>query len=188
MDKNVLIFGASLLVAALLITLLVLVWRRRRDPWYPLKRALKRIARDVRRDLLLPDGMGGRIQLDYLVLTRRGILVLDARHAPGVVFGGDRMDEWAVLGEGGRFGIRNPQEALFDRLAAVRAIASSVPVEGFVVFTNKSEFTKGVPSHVILVSQLEQHYAPGEAIHDDKVIESFLPHWQRLLTATGEEL
>ena len=186
MSEQQWLLAAGVVTLALLLVLVILIWRRRRNPWFGLGRALKKIARDHRRNVLVPDGMGGQIQLDYLVLTEHGILVLDTRHAPGVVFGGDRMDEWAVLGDAGRFGISNPQESLFDRLAAVREIANGAPVSGFVVFTDQSRFTKGMPSHVILVSDLEQRFAPEESGGGDKLVESFIPYWDRVLNANEE--
>ena len=157
--------------------------KRRKDPWYRFDKVLQRVAREVDRNLMIPDGMGGQIQLDYLLLTSQGILVLDMRNAPGIVFGGDRMDEWAVLGPSGRYGMKNPQEALFDRLAAVRALAEGVPISGFVVFTDSSEFTKGTPSHVLTVSQLEEKFAPGSKNSDDKLHDAFLPYWRRIHSA-----
>ncbi len=173
--------GAAVAVLSLLLVLIS--YRRRQKPWYRFARVLKRIAREFDRDLMVPDGIGGQIQLDYLVLTSKGILVLDMRNAPGVVFGGDRMDEWAVLGPGGRYGMKNPQESLFDRLAAVRALAEDVPVCGHVVFNDTSEFTKGTPSHVLTVKQLEQKYAPGSHRIDDQLVESFRPYWTKIHSA-----
>lgn len=187
MSEQQWLIAGVLLTLVLLLLLAILIWRRRRKPWYPLERTLKKISRDLRRNILVPDGMGGQIQLDYLVLTEQGILVLDTRLAPGVVFGGDRMDEWAVMGDGGRFGIANPQESLFDRLAAVRAIASDVPVSGFVVFTDHSRFTKGMPSHAILVSDLEQRFASNEDSGGDKLVESFIPYWDKVLNANEDQ-
>ena len=171
------IFVAFIVVAGFVI------WKRRNNPWYHFEKVLRRIAREADRNLMIPDGMGGQIQLDYLLLTSKGILVLDMRNAPGVIFGGDRMDEWAVMGPGGRYGMKNPQESLFDRLAAVRSLAEGVPVSGFVIFNDSSEFTKGVPSHVLTVNQLGEMYAPGSKNSDDKLLEAFLPHWQKIHSA-----
>ena len=168
---------------AILAIIGVVLRKRRKDPWYRFDKVLRRIAREVDRNLMIPDGMGGQIQLDYLLLTSQGILVLDMRNAPGTVFGGDRMDEWAVLGPAGRYGMKNPQEALFDRLAAVRALAEGVPISGYVVFADSSNFTKGTPSHVLTVSQLEEKFALGSKNADDKLHDAFLPYWRRIHSA-----
>jgi len=166
-----------------LLALGLLAWRRRRDPWQRFSKIMRGIAWESDRNLMIPDGMGGRIQLDYLLLTGKGILVLDMRNAPGVVFGGDRMDEWAVLGPTGRHGIKNPQESLFDRLAAVRALVEGVPVSGYVIFNDSSEFTKGTPSHVLTVSQFEKKYAPVGKQSDEQLVDAFRPYWRKIHTA-----
>ena len=175
---------AGVLATVVTLTIIgVVLWKRRKNPWYRFDKILQRVAKEADRNLMIPDGMGGQIQLDYLLLTSKGILVLDMRDAPGVVFGGDRMDEWAVMGPAGRYGMKNPQEALFDRLAAVRALAEGVPVSGFVVFTDSSKFTKGTPSHVLTVGQLEEKFATGSKSADDKSLDAFLPYWQRIHSA-----
>jgi len=175
--------AGALAAIAILAIIGIALRKRRKDPWYRFNRILRRIAREVDRNLMIPDGMGGQIQLDYLLLTSKGILVLDMRNAPGIVFGGDRMDEWAVLGPAGRYGMKNPQEALFDRLAAVRALAEGVPISGFVVFADSSEFTKGTPSNVLTVSQLEEKFAPCSTNADDKLHDAFLPYWRKIHSA-----
>ena len=177
------LLAGGLAAIAILAIIGLISWKRRQNPWYRFSKILQRVAREVDRNLMIPDGMGGQIQLDYLLLTSKGILLLDIRNAPGVVFGGDRMDEWAVMGPAGRYGMKNPQEALFDRLAAVRALTEGVPVSGFVVFTDNSEFTKGTPSHVLTVSQLEEKFAPGSNNGDDKLLDAFLPYWRRIHSA-----
>ena len=82
------------------------------------------------RDVLVPDGNGGVLHLDFVLLTPRGILVIDLRDVAGNVFGSDQMSDWTVMDGAQRFTFTNPQSALYDRVAAVRAIAGSVPVEG----------------------------------------------------------
>ncbi len=72
------------------------------------------------RDILIPDGSGGQLHIDFLLLTGRGLLVVDYRDVEGVVFGGEHMREWAVMNGSERSTFLNPLEALYDRIAAVR--------------------------------------------------------------------
>ena len=119
---------------------------------------LDRIAFDSAHQVLVPDGMGGYIHIDHLLLTPRGVLVLDTRRVPGLIFGGDQMSEWTVMARGGRSTFDNPQPALYDRIAAVKALLGDVPVEGRLLFSNVGKFTKGIPKWVLMLDALEMQF------------------------------
>jgi hypothetical protein len=74
-------------------------------------------------DTLVPDGMGAGFHVDYLLLTARGVVVIDLRDVRGNIFDGDQIAEWTVMDGAQRFTFTNPQGALYDRIAAVKAIA-----------------------------------------------------------------
>ena len=74
-------------------------------------------------NVLVPDGMGAAMHVDYLLLTSRGVVVIDLRDVRGNIFGGDQMTEWTVMSGASRYTFQNPQHALYDRVAAVRALA-----------------------------------------------------------------
>ena len=108
--------------------------------------------------MLVPDGMGGHIHIDHLLLTPRGVLVLDTRRVAGLIFGGDQMSDWTVMGRGRRYTFDNPQPALYDRIAAVKALVGDVPVEGRLLFSNIGKFTKGRPKHVVMLDGIEVEF------------------------------
>src|SRR5690554_7314103 len=91
--------------------------------------------------------MGGQIQVEHLLLTGSGMLVIDVKEYEGVVFAGERMEEWTVIGDGGRgrFTFPNPLRTLYDRVAALRQLVRDVPVEGYVLFASGAKFNKGRP-------------------------------------------
>lgn len=109
-------------------------------------------------DVLVPDGMGGSFHLDFLLLTPQGILVIDLRDVSGNIFGGDQMTEWTVMDGAQRYTFVNPQGALYDRMAAVKAIAGEVPVEGRIVFTRRGKFPKGLPKCTVMVDSLKTEF------------------------------
>src|SRR5258708_35096808 len=96
-------------------------------------------------DMLVPDGMGGGFHVDFLLLTTRGILVIDLRDVQGNIFGGDQMAEWTVMDGPRRFTFTNPQSALYDRIAAVRGVAGEGPVERGLGFTARRQVSQGLP-------------------------------------------
>ncbi|HWX79638.1 MAG TPA: nuclease-related domain-containing protein [Steroidobacteraceae bacterium] len=119
---------------------------------------LERIAFGAAHQVLVPDGMGGFIHIDHLLLTPRGVLVLDTRRVAGLIFGGDQMSDWTVMGRGNRYTFDNPQPALYDRIAAVKAIVGDVPVEGRLLFSNVGRFTKGIPKWVLMLDGIEVEF------------------------------
>ncbi|MGE3891811.1 MAG: NERD domain-containing protein [Steroidobacteraceae bacterium] len=116
------------------------------------------IAYEMLRNVLIPNGSGGQLHLNYLLLTERGLLVLDLFDVPGAVFGGDQMFQWTAIGRKLRFTFANPQSILYDRMAAIKSLADAVPVEGRLVFTQRGDFPKGKPKYVVRIDELTRDF------------------------------
>jgi hypothetical protein len=141
---------------------------------------LERVAAAAAHQVLVPDGMGGFIHIDHLLLTPRGILVLDTRRVAGLIFGGDQMSDWTVMGRGHRYTFDNPQPALYDRIAAVKAIVGEVPVEGRLLFSNVGKFTKGIPKWVVMLDGIEVEFPVVERANLEFASEQYQEGWQKL--------
>jgi len=150
--------AAGLLVAAALVWVFLQVraYRMRKA----IDAAISSIAYEMVKNVLVPNGNGGQIHIHYLLLTQRGLLVIDLLDHPGAVFGGDQMIEWTVIGKKRRFTFANPQHALYDRMAAVRLLTGDVPVDGRLLFTTRSEFPKGKPRYVVRIDELTEDFPP----------------------------
>jgi hypothetical protein len=155
--------------------------------WYRLYRARKALraavtagAADHLIDSLVPDGMGGSYHVDFLLLTLRGVVVIDLRDVKGNIFGGDQMAEWTVMDGAQRFTFTNPQSALYDRIAAVKAVAGEVPVEGRIVFTRRGKFPKGLPKWTLMVDALRSEFPPADFESPADSARRFRDGWQRL--------
>jgi hypothetical protein len=143
---------------------------------------LDRIAYESAHQVLVPDGMGGYIHIDHLLLTPRGLLVLDTRRVPGLIFGGDQMSDWTVIGRQ-RFTFDNPQPALYDRLAAVKALAGDFPVEGRLLFSNIGKFTKGMPKYVMMLDGIEVEFPQVDrSLKGSAALEPFAEVWSRVVS------
>jgi hypothetical protein len=143
---------------------------------------LERVALAAAHQVLVPDGMGGFIHIDHVLLTPRGILVLDTRRVTGLIFGGDQMSDWTVMGRGHRYTFDNPQPALYDRIAAVKAVVGDVPVEGRLLFSNVGKFTKGIPKWVVMLDGIEVEFPVVD--RGSQTIENSDQHtdaWGRLI-------
>lgn len=172
--------AAALLLAALGFFALRAYQRRARRK--SLLARLERVAAAAAHQVLVPDGMGGFIHIDHILLTPRGILVLDTRRVAGLIFGGDQMSDWTVMGRGHRYTFDNPQPALYDRIAAVKAIVGEVPVEGRLLFSNVGKFTKGIPKWVVMLDGIEVEF-PVVARADPSLEtpDQFQEAWSRLV-------
>jgi hypothetical protein len=177
--------AASIALATLAIVLLLLVWR-----WYRRRRARARLlatvtggAFDHLRDILVPDGQGGSLHVDFLLLTTRGCVVLDMRNVAGNIFGGDQMTAWTVMHRALRYTFANPQTGLYDRIAAVRAVVEELPVEGRVVFSPRGRFPKGLPRFTLMLASLPSEYPAAERAQSGALPDSWRADWERLRAA-----
>jgi hypothetical protein len=154
---------------------------RRRSRRRALLARLERIAFRAVHHTQVPDGMGGYFHVDHLLLTPRGVLILDTRRVPGLIFGGDQMSEWTVMARGRRFTFENPQPALYDRIAAVKAIVGELPVEGRLLFSNVGKFTKGSPKWVLMLDSIEAEFpVVNAAMKTLPTYPELLASWERL--------
>ena len=117
------------LLIGIVVLLIVWLWYRRRMARDRLHQVIDEIGYDRIEGLVIPNGDDGEIQIDFLLLTSQGLLILHIKNVEGKVFGSDKMQDWTVISDDGRFTFSNPQPALYDRVAAVRQIVRQVPVE-----------------------------------------------------------
>ena len=171
-------------LAAVVILLLVwLLYRYVRAARHRLRRVLDEIAYERLEDLVIPSAHEGEIQIDNLLLTSQGLLILEIKDVRGVVFGSDKMQDWTVMSDDRRYTFSNPQPAMFDRIAAVREIVRQVPVAGRILFLDDAEFTKGVPRLVCTLDKLAQEFGESDKNAAKFKIEAFRPHWELISKA-----
>jgi Nuclease-related domain len=174
------LLGVVLAVVVVAIAAWRLWWRRR---GLTLSRALESVAIDRVRDVLLPDGMGGQIQIEHLLLTGNGLLVIDVKSFEGTIFASERMEEWTVIGAKGRFTFPNPLGTLYDRVAALRQLVRDVPVTGLVLFAEGADFSKGRPRDVLSPTELIERFHRPEQADLERLLVAFAPHWERVKEA-----
>jgi len=159
--------------------------------WLLRRRDARRVARvtagsaDYLRNVLVPDGNGGDFHLDFVLLTSRGVVVIDVRDIAGNVFGGDQMTAWTLMNGGSRSTFVNPQVGLYDRIASVKAIAqdSETPVEGRIVFTKRAKFPKGLPRFTVMLESVAAEFPKLGAAELDIAVAKYRPAWVRIKEA-----
>ena len=176
---------AQIAAGVVAIVLLLLLWR-----WYRRRRARAALlatvtggAYDYLRDVLVPDGQGGSLHIDFLLLTTRGCIVIDMRNIAGNIFGGDQMTAWTVMHRALRYTFANPQTGLYDRIAAVRAEVEELPIEGRVVFGPRGRFPKGLPRFTLMLGSLPAEFPAAERAQSGALSDSWRADWERLRAA-----
>ena len=170
------------LLPLLLVMLLVLwfVYRRRAGAPRSLAGVLRQIGYERLDGLIIPYGDEGEIQIDHLLLTANGLLIIHVKDVIGTVLGSDKMQDWTVISDDRRFTFANPQHALYDRIAAVRHIVRDVPVSGRILFLDGARFTKGVPGLVCTLDELLEQFGESDKTTAKAKVEAFRPHWERI--------
>jgi hypothetical protein len=118
-------------------------------------RVLNRLGEAALHDLILPDGRGGLTQIDHLVLTPAGLLVVETKNYAGQVLGQPQDKKWTQRLGKQSFTFQNPLRQNYLHTQALQALTPGVPIQGRVVFTDAARFPKGVPEGVSTLSTLK---------------------------------
>jgi hypothetical protein len=160
-------------------------WQHRRRMREARALAVTSCGYEFLRDVLVPDGLDSPLHVDFLLLTARGVVVIDLRDVAGNIFGGDQMTTWTVMHRAQRYTFVNPQTGLYDRIAAVRALAQDLPVEGRIVFTGRGQFPKGLPRHTLMLESLPSEFPASDREAMSGLLERWMPAWNLITKAVA---
>ncbi|MDH3714312.1 MAG: NERD domain-containing protein [Gammaproteobacteria bacterium] len=134
-----------------------------------IRRAIRSLGAKVASDVVIPDGLDGTVNIDYLVMTPAYLLVVLVRRYPGAIFGAEKIDQWAQVMRKGSYKFANPLTELQDIVAVVRNQLPSVPVKGAVLFDQDSVFPKGKPDGVLHLPDIdaETKHTPLSDVPDE---------------------
>ncbi len=141
------------------------------------------VAYEELRNVLLPTGSGEQMHMNCVLLTQKGLVVIDLFDVAGMIFAGEKMEQWSVFGPKRHFTFTNPLPMLYDRIAVVQhLVGEHVPVVGRIVFSMRGEFPKGRPEAVIRLDELQDEFpvvdkTPGGAA------AAFAPVWSQVSSA-----
>lgn len=133
---------------------IVVPWLRGRSGEARVGAVLDRIGVDTLHDVILADGRGGLTQVDHLVLTGAGLLVVETKNYSGLILGQEREAQWTQRLGRRSFPFQNPLRQNYAHTEAVKALVPGIRVFGRVVFTDAARFPKGLPPGVSSLSTL----------------------------------
>ncbi|AFJ03788.1 nuclease-like protein [Methylophaga frappieri] len=154
-------FNDEWLWAAVLILICLCIWLyiriRRRDfsPEQQIQRILKPYLVAQSRKVLVPDGIGGLMEIDHLILLRQGFLILQSLPLNGHLFGSDQTAQWTQLTEGRSYPFTNPLHYLQNMQQSLTVLVPQIPVYTHIVFTGRCNFPKDKPARASLINTLE---------------------------------
>jgi hypothetical protein len=127
-------------------------WRQERQ----IARAIRRLGARALHDIRLPDGIGGEVMIDHLLLAADAILIIGVKRYEGLIFGSGHTDEWTQVINTRSYRFTNPDEYLQRQIGAVRVLAPKVAVKGLHLFTHHAVFPRDKPPNVLLLEDLRQ--------------------------------
>jgi hypothetical protein len=127
-------------------------WRQERQIAWAIRRLGARALHDIR----LPDGMGGEVVIDHLLLAADAILIIGVKRFEGMIFGSGHTDEWTQVINTRSYRFTNPDEYLQRQIGAVRVLVPKVAVKGLHLFTHHAVFPRHKPPNVLLLEDIRQ--------------------------------
>jgi hypothetical protein len=166
--------GLGFLVLSILIAFF---WRRKKSVQSQIDQLLAPYEKSNVKQVIIPDGLGGLIEIEQMVLVRQGLVVLQTYPISGQLFGAENIEQWTQLVDGRSYKFSNPLNHLRNIQQSIKMIAPKLPVFTYAIFTADSHFPKGKPANVTIMSRLEQDLLP--LFDEAPLTEQELQHyWQ----------
>lgn len=169
-----------LILAILSSALIALLWKKRKlSPTAQMELILQPVKRDEVKEIIIPDGIGGLLEIEHLILVEQGLLLIETYSISGNLFGADQIDEWTQVVDGRSFKFANPLWRIHTARQALKLLAPNVPIFCKVVFIADSHFPKGKPEEVSILSSLTEDM---KIVNESPVITDKAAHaWQRCM-------
>ena len=143
------------LAAILLLLLSIFVYKKwKGSPAHQMHNILKPYIQDEIKDFIIPDGIGGLLEIEHLILMEQGLLLIETYPMSGNLFGADTIDQWTQIIEGRSYKFPNPLRRIRTSRQAIKALAPNIPVFCRIIFNANSIFPKGKPEEVSVINSL----------------------------------
>ncbi len=158
---------------------LLLINTRKKSTLRQLTVILKPYIQDEIKHIIIPDGIGGLLEIEHLILMEHGLLLLETYPMSGNMFGAEAIDQWTQLIDGKSYKFANPLRHIRTSRQALMELAPNIPIFCRVVFNADSVFPKGKPEEVSVLSSLsaDLSYLQSSTLKMDRSS----PVWQRIM-------
>jgi len=123
-------------------------------PEHQMHTILKPYAREEIKNIIIPDGIGGLLEIEHLILTDHGLLLIETYPMSGNLFGAETIDQWSQIVEGRSYKFANPLRHIRTSRQALKALSPNTAIFCRIIFNANSVFPKGKPDEVSVVNSL----------------------------------
>lgn len=177
-------YQATLLVVVVALAGLLYLIRKQFRRWYCERRTrklIKRLGTRRMQDVRLPDGTGGEVLIEYLLLAPDALVIVGTKRFEGLIFGARLTDQWTqVLGRRS-YKFENPDHYLQRQINAIAQVVPDIAVRGWHLFPT-AKFPRDKPDNVLLLSDMKD--LPSRPRSGD-IPEQLKVAWQQLLAAVA---
>lgn len=146
-----------LAIICILAIVIVVYMRYQRTASLKMEAILQPYIRDEVKEIIIPDGIGGLLEVEHLILLDQGLLLIETYPMSGNLFGAETIDQWSQIVDGRSYKFPNPLRRIRTSRQAIKAINPKVKIPVFcrIIFNANSVFPKGKPDEVSVLASLE---------------------------------
>jgi hypothetical protein len=148
---------AALLASVIVVPVLLFLFRNQLKNWRQernIRKAIRRLGVRSLENIHLPDGTGGEVTIEHLLLGRDAVLVVSVMRFEGLIFGSSHTDQWTQVINRRSYKFDNPDHYLQRQINAVRLIVPGARVSGWHLFGHGAKFPKDKPDRVLLLGDV----------------------------------
>jgi len=147
-----LVFIAATLILLVIFRTRIKTWKQARNT----RRIIKRLGLHAISHLHLPDGTGGEVMIEHLLLGHNSVIVVSVMRFDGLIFGGPQTNQWTQVINRRSYKFDNPDQYLQRQINAIRQIAPGIEIEGRHLFTGGAKFPRDKPDNVLQYSDFKK--------------------------------
>ena len=169
---NVTIIGSVILVCLILFSLRPAIRKYLQER--KVNKLIQHMGSQYLKQVILPDGVGGSVFLDYLILAQNSIILIILKKFRGRIFCADNIEQWTQLIDNKSYKFPNILRQLDADIASINSLIKDkdVKVTGLVIFSSDCEFPKGKPEQVKSIDELTRKEVDKQ-LHSEKLLNAW---------------
>lgn len=140
-----------------------------------INRTIQHLGSQYLKQVILPDGVGGSIFMDYMVLAQDSIVLVILKKFRGAIFCAENIEQWTQIIGNRSYKFPNTLQQLDSDIASVGTLVKDANITGLVVFSRDCDFPKGKPDKVKSITEIRKTETDKQ-LHS----ESLLNAWYKL--------